>query len=357
MAARRPNPKRIVYLWGAGATHAEAQRLGSTVNLLMRSCDDFGEGVASRIIHGMASKLSSPFDFGEVADIEKLISLLAASGTHEHLALANRMREGYFHELRTSLAESKVLDNPWLATKLLRMHSDSTFSARVETLQGIITTNHDGLLQVASQQVFEKINIGFKFASNDFLDGDSEVAPILQLHGSFTWRFGAPIRVSRLRTTSRYHPETVWLPPTILKESKNYPFNKLLGLAYELLLGHCDVLRVVGTSLSQNDWNILCLVFNAQRHREAMKKAVFRIELIMPKDAGEYVQEECGYLRNMTPIGHLTDGDFTAFLDPEADFSSKSDLSNPLAYWLDRKIAHHRARAELEYLNAEDAAA
>ena len=48
MARRaKPSPKKIVYLWGAGATQAEAQYLGATISLLMGDNDEFGEGILS----------------------------------------------------------------------------------------------------------------------------------------------------------------------------------------------------------------------------------------------------------------------------------------------------------------------
>jgi hypothetical protein len=226
------------------------------------------------------------------------------------------------------------------------LHNDPEFKTRVETLCGIITTNHDGLLQLASHEVFGELNLGFAFESPDFVQATSDsTPPILQLHGSFTWRFGTPLQVARLRKTSKYSRDTVWIPPTILKESKNYPFNKLSGLAYELLSKQCDVLRVVGASLTQNDWNVLSLIFNAQRHREFARGSVFRIELIMPQQSGEQIKEDCAYLKNITPIGYLTEGKFADYKDKE--IPPESDMSNPFGYWLSEKSEYHRMRGEL----------
>jgi hypothetical protein len=272
---KKPSPKRVVYLWGAGATHAEAQHLGATVSLLMRDTEHFGEGIAARILKRIGRRPTSAFGAGQSVDIEKLISLLTASGIDAHTELADKMRSNYFAELRARLTSAKAQNNPQLAIRLLQLHLDEKFREEVETLSGMITTNHDGLLQVAFQKVFEAVNLGFRFTSEDFTQTSSNlVPPILQLHGSFTWQFGTPIQVDRLRRNSKYQ-DTVWIPPTILKESKNYPFNKLSGLAYELLARHCDVLRVVGASLTQNDWNVLSLIFNAQRHRESTNRTAF----------------------------------------------------------------------------------
>ena len=346
MAARtKPSPKRVVYLWGAGATHAEAQHLGASISLLMGNIDEFGDGIATRILRRVKDDNSTSFHSGQGVDIEKLISLFAASGTRKHTRFAEKMRFAYFTELCESLSRTTVLNTPQLAIELLQMHNDRTFREKVETLSGIITTNHDGLLQIASQEVFGKINIGFKFSSATFSEVRANpVPPILQLHGSFTWRFGVPIKVSKLREDSKF-ADTVWIPPTILKESKNYPFNKLSGLAYEILAKHCDVLRVVGASLTQNDWNVLSLIFNAQRHKESTRGTAFRIELIMPPAAAEYICKECAYLENFIPPGFLTEGRFADYKD--TDIPPESDMANPLAYWLSEKKGYHRSRREL----------
>ena len=350
MAARsKPRTKRVVYLWGAGATQAEAQHLGATISLIMRDTRAFGEGITTRILNRTGRRPTRDFGSQQGVDIEKLISLLAASGIDEHTQLAETFRENYFNELRSSLATAEVRDNPLLAIRLLQLHRDRQFREEVETLSGIITTNHDGLLQVASQNVFKSINIGFNFSSENFTRANSNsVPPILQLHGTFTWQFDMPIKVERLRRTSKY-PDTVWIPPAILKESKNYPFNKLSGLAYELLANRCDVLRVVGASLSQNDWNILSLIFNAQRHRESTKGTAFLIELIMPQHDGERIVKECAYLKNINPIGFLTEGQFASYKSPE-EIALRSELANPLAYWLGEKTNYHRSRQELSNL-------
>jgi hypothetical protein len=342
--------KKIVYLWGAGATHAEAQRLGSAVSLLMRDTEDFGEGITTRILKRTGARAVASFGAGPGVDIEKLISLLVASGEDEHVKLAEKMRLNYFMELRSSLAKGQLLNDQHLAVALLRMHRDATFRSEAETLSGIITTNHDGLLQVACQRVFGGINPGFEFDSDFFERAPSaEVPPILQLHGSFTWQFGLPIRIEKLGWQSPY-PGTVWIPPTILKESKSYPFNKLTGRAYELLSRQCDVLRVVGTSLTQNDWNILSLIFNAQRHREATKGEAFQIELIMPHKTGEGIRTDCAYLKNMRPIGYLTDGRFADYKRENFAIPPESDMANPFAYWLTQKSEFHCNRRELDSL-------
>lgn len=346
---KKGEPKQVVYLFGAGATQAEVGYLGARpVNLLMRDSDQFGEGVSTGILNKIGRK-GIPFSGTDRGvDIEKLISLLAASGVDSHSKLAEEMRQRYFEEICRGLVQSQIIERPKLEMGLLEMHTNNSFQNETEALTAIITTNHDGLLQTAFEEVFGAVNLGFPFTSNDItLVGSEAVPPVLQLHGSFTWRFAVPVKVTRLGAGSKYSHDTMWIPPTIQKESKNYPFNKLTGLAYEVLAKQCDVLRVVGASLTQNDWNILSLIFNAQRHRERVKKAAFRIELIMSQRTGVDIQNNCSYLKNITPIGSLSEGQFAEYKEyEEKEPPPDSDLANAFFYWLKEKITHHRKHSE-----------
>jgi hypothetical protein len=345
---KRPvRAREVVYLWGAGATQAEIDYVGARkINLLMGDSEQLGVGVATRILKRLPKRWRRSFLVDDGMDIEKLISLLMATSVNVYDRLAEQIRRLYFDDIRTRLVEAQVLPRPQLAISLLTMHGNPQFRQR-ETLAGIITTNHDGLLQLATQQVLTAVNLGIPFSSKDLVPDTTGAAPILQLHGSFTWTFDLPIRVSLLTRSSVYSPRTVWIPPTILKESKTYPFNKLSGLAYELLSKHCDVLRIVGSALTQNDWNVVSMIFNAQRHRELSNCAPFRVELIMPQEAGESIAKECSYLRDMTPIGYLTEGAFAAYKDEGGDDVPISEMANPLFYWLKQKIQFHRNRGEL----------
>lgn len=346
--ANKPSAKRVVYLWGAGATHAEARHLGATRSLLMRDTDEFGEGINSRILRRAGKRVEKAFRVSGAIDIEKVISLLAGSGKAAHVKIAERLRRSYFIELRQSLASTGVLKKPQLVTQLLQLHKDRDFNSNVERLEGFITTNHDGLLQNAISDVYGSLDIGIEFKSANFKVAEAAAPPppLYQLHGSFTWQFGLPTEVSALNTRSKYE-NSVWIPPTILKEAKSYPFNKLMGAAYELLSQRCDVLRIVGTSLTQNDWNILSLVFNAQRHRKS-NGGMFRVELILPQSVGVGIVNDCSYLRNMSPIGYLSDGRFREYKDyADGGPPYESDLANPLKYWLSEKYRFHQLNGEL----------
>lgn len=356
-------PKQVVYLLGAGATFAEVRYRNAQplINTLMRNVETHDgialDGVATRVLRDFRC-ISSLFDdigVDQDVDIEKLISLLTASGVESHSKAAEDLGRLYFRDIRRSLLAAKILRQPKLAMGLLQMHDNSTFKGSVESLSAIVTTNHDGLLQEASRKILKAVNVGFPFTSGDptYTNGRS-TTPILQLHGSLTWRFAVPPKLSRLDAIRSSH-NTMWIPPAIQKESKTYPYNKLHALSYEALSERCDVLRVIGSSLTQNDWNILCLLFNAQRHRERVRKDSFRIELIMSQKGGVSVRNSCSFLENTLVIGSLSDGRFGKFKEFEKrDPPFDSSLANPFFFWLREKINFHQKQGHFgsEPLNA-----
>lgn len=337
---------RIVYLVGAGATQAEIDHQGGVgLNLLMGDVKKLGDGLATRII-GKAEKyhrLNDKSIADNPTDVEKLISLLDNTGLNVHKEAAHELRRLYFHEILDGLTKAEVLNEPELAILVLRMHNDSTFKENVEQLAGIISLNHDWLYQIASNRVFGGIHLGFDFRSTSFKQAE-EAPLIIKPHGSFNWRSGLPIKVNALDSNTPLYKDTLWIPPTILKESRGYPYNKLAGLAHELLAMRCDVLRIVGCRLSQNDWNIVSLLFNAQYYQGINKNPRFRVELIMSPDSGKEITKEYSYLQNIFSIENLTDGDFSQY--KEDGWKKQSALANAFKFWLRTKINFHNSRAE-----------
>jgi hypothetical protein len=127
--------KQIVYLLGAGATQAEVDFLGAAqVFLLMRDSRTLGrEGLSTAILRKLGAK-GIPFSGTEHGvDIEKLISLLTASGVDSQLKLAERMRRLYFDEIRLRLAKAKIINRPQLAQALFEMHRNDRFETEVES--------------------------------------------------------------------------------------------------------------------------------------------------------------------------------------------------------------------------------
>jgi hypothetical protein len=345
-AASPPEPTRVVYLFGAGATQAEVSYDGpGNVSVLMGDTNDFGKGISTGVLARLGPD-GDAFKADKGTDIEKLISLLTASGIDKHLVVAEDMRKHYFEEICSRLVGAITVDRPTLAIALLEMHRNLTFQAEAEALSGIITTNHDGLLQAAFMQTFEAVDLGFPFVSAEVSNPNGKpIPPLLALHGSFTWSFGLPLEITLLSKELSYSRNASWIPPTVLKESKNYPFNKLIGLAYELLSKQCDVLRVVGSSLTQNDWNILSLIFNAQRHNMFLGKKPFPVQLIMPQKDGLAIERTSTYLKNILPIASIKDsGDLSVYEKwTKENPAVGEDEANPFFYWLKQKINFHQS--------------
>ena len=339
-----PDPTKVVYLFGAGATQAEVSYDGpGNVSVLMLDTE-LGDGISTGVL-GRLGPEGDPFRADKGTDVEKLISLLTASGIDKHLEVAEKMRRHYFDETCARLVSAIHVERPTLAIALLEMHRNVTFQAEVESLSGILTTNHDGLLQAAFMETFGAVDLGFPFSSTQLsASNGTRTPPLLELHGSFTWSFGSPLEISILSKSSLYSRDASWIPPTVLKESKHYPFNKLTALAYELLSKHCDVLRVIGSSLTQNDWNILCLIFNAQRHNMFLGRPAFTIELIMPYKDGLAIERNATYLKNVLTIRSLKPGDFSSYEDWKDEYPPiGDDESNPFFFWLKQQINSHQS--------------
>lgn len=305
-----------------------------------------GEGISTGVLSKLGAQ-GEPFKADKGTDIEKVISLLTASGIEEHLALAEEMRKHYFAEVCARLVAAIPVKKPSLAIALLEMHSNASFRNNDESLSGVITTNHDGLLQAAFMDVFKAVDVGFPFDSNDIaMPNGGSLPPLLQLHGSFTWGFGIPLAITLLSDTLAYSADASWIPPTVLKESKSYPFNKLIATAYELLTKRCDLLRIVGSSLTQNDWNILSLIFNAQRHNMLLGTEPFPIHLIMPQKDGLAIRDSSTYLKNVLPIASIQDGgNFKPYEKFDTDYPAVGDdEANPFYYWLKEKIIFHETK-------------
>ena len=168
--------------------------------------------------------------------------------------------------------------------------------------------------------------------TSDIFGLNKEAPPIIKLFGSFNWKSGERIKIVKCQRAKPPDRELLWIPPTIAKEATSYPFNKLMGKAYELLMLKCDILRVIGCSLSQNDWKVISLLFKTQCIRG---DKCFDIELIQGREAGEDTKQRLGYLRNVKTIAELG-GSFTDYFDQE------QEPDNPYEDWLRKTIEEKR---------------
>ena len=343
--------KKVVYLIGAGATHSEFVSKGSEKSVLM-------SGVCERIVEKGKndSKLNwlPPIkeDDPEALELEQLVSLLISNGSSikKYLEAANALKELYRNDIIECLRNEGILRKPESAINLLKLHKDSKF-IEVEKLIGIISLNHDNLIEIASQEVYKGINLGFLFIENGFKM--NEKSPIiLKLHGSFNWECCWPIKLIDLNICEDSNSnDYLWLPPTTTKEARDFPYTKLIGNAYEILM-QCDILRIIGCSLNQNDWNIINLLFSTQYFKFQNESNYYEIQLI--DGNADKIKEKCPYLNRIHTISELVeleqDGINIYKEYKEKDTSiENTELSNVFKYWLDKKIRYHKGRNETDY--------
>ena len=266
------NKTRVVYLLGAGASHACVASTGSPHGILMR---DLGEALNPELGDLVKSGFSGEPSLINLVnsaidgstDIEHIVSFLDDAPSSSHRRFAEEMRGAFEKVLREKLdrIDSEIGDDAIrLYRVLVDMHNLEDFP---EALHGIITTNYDEYMERAIEQV-NGVPADFGIQVEPAADEKSPIQ-LLKLHGSFGWQDSWPIRLS----PGNQNP--LWIPPGINKATQAYPFNLLWGLAREML--SCDLLRIIGCRLVPNDWNLISLLF-AMRH--VAGNEALRIEVI-----------------------------------------------------------------------------
>lgn len=283
-----PNRERVVYLLGAGATHACVTSVKSAYGILMRH---LGPDLASSVrklfeedkyrdkesLRTLANSV-----INENTDFEHVITFLDESSSLLHKEFADQLRVIFERVLRHRLTQIQTEqgDAPvGLYTALLDMYEVRGFG---EQLRGFLTLNYDQYLELAIAKLgIHALDAGVHLPTSK--DAKSHLR-VLKLHGSFGWNHSWPITTSGT--------STLWIPPGIQKAKENYPFNLLWGLARELL--DCDVVRIIGCRLGPNDWDLVSLLFTT-RHASAGGRP-YRIEVIDSPELATELQADFPYL-------------------------------------------------------------
>lgn len=307
------NKKKIVYLFGAGATHAELQNLDRDLieeknGLLMRN-------VSSRVILTASRDKAYVKDVEMVTavtgslNIEMLISLVEnskiygwESKTHKLKALVKDDIEGVLRQFRNRRF--------YLHKALLEFHEHKS-AKREEHLIGLISLNYDDVLDRAYKAVMGG-DPNYCFSLED--EGPIGRLPLLKLHGSFNWS-GQRIR-HRIRN--------IEIIP--LGSNKNYlhaPYGFIWSRALEILI-ECDVLRVVGCALSQNDFHLIDLLFKAHLERGGP----LTMEIIAPDGVGDDIRKSYGFFPDIKRLTEIQIG---------GSLITGPDFSNPFNSWLSFK--------------------
>lgn len=328
--------KKIVYLFGAGATQAVLKAINPSLSLLTKD-------IQEKISH----KYSAPHlnkriwtELITVTDIEHLISVLESQ--HNYSA-SERIKQYYREAIRDIILHSpelKKLPMKNLYSVLIDLHKYVTDLD--EKLLCFITLNYEDILERTIKSFF-KFEVDYSLYPNS-LNLTSNAIKVIKLHGSFNWQNTRPITIKTMASTKS--PNALWIPPGVEKRKDNYPFNLLWGQATESLM-QCDILRIVGCSLSRNDWGLIPILYTVQKYNHTGK--VIEIEIIDYPSTATNIIYNYGYIQ-FKPIIKLPE-----FLNyykkqfPAATTSSTlteeiksrfkdKDKSNPFYEWLDAKI-------------------
>jgi hypothetical protein len=302
-------PTRIVYLFGAGATHAELQNIDPD---LAEKSGLLVSHLSKRVIAKATRDKEYVKDVATVSgtsgslNIELLISLIESSKIPHWEYKTQRLKALVREDIERILSTS-ITRRFHLHKALFELHKQPA-TLREEKLAGLISLNYDGVLDSAYKQYHGPPRYCFSLEeplrTND--------VPLLKLHGSFNWKD------RKIRGRKR----TVEIIP--LGSTKNYihpPYGCIWNQALETLIG-CDTLRVIGCSLSQNDIHLIDLLFKAHLERGT----ALEIEIIAREKVGEGIRSNYGFfpaLRTLTQIkGNLV---------PEAE------PENPFKTWLKYK--------------------
>ncbi|MCK4491512.1 MAG: hypothetical protein KAU03_02735, partial [Candidatus Altiarchaeales archaeon] len=180
-----PDKRRVVYLFGTGASQAEISRKNPDVRILM---GDIAEGIQKRIDKDNIELLEEVKNelAGKNVDVEHLITLYASSGTSNHIQIANELRRLFREEIQNRIGMLGSTFSPRLITALIDMYNIPELD---EDLVGILTLNYDDLTDRACQMVYGGVNYLIEIESGDSrLDTNSKATPLIKLHGSFNWK-------------------------------------------------------------------------------------------------------------------------------------------------------------------------
>ena len=185
-----------------------------------------------------------------------------------------------------------------------------------EKLGGLLTTNYESLLDEACAIVHGSIDYGHGYHSDDYKYPTSAGLPLLKLHGSFNWRIESndeTLHVAR-RFEERDEADDLsgWIPPSVYKR----PSGEVLGAIWEsaaATLSNCDILRVIGNSLRNEDSSLLSLIFASQVNR----RKGFNIELIIPPDEARGIDPQEGIINRLSFLGSMKPLDDTSAYDAD----------------------------------------
>ena len=322
-------PQKIVYLLGAGATHAELANLekDSQSEKFEKQKGLLISNVSDRVIEKAQLNRKYLRDIRMVSamkgslNIELLISLIENSRIRDSEYKTSYLKRLVREDIEAVLTKSKV-KKFYLHKALLELHEHEKTKEK-ESLLGFLSLNYDNVLDEAYKIVHKK-NPDYSF-----LPRENDQIPLLKLHGSFNWE----------KIKIRGRTRTIQIIP--IGANKNYlhlPYNFIWNRALELLI-QCDILRVIGCALSPNDTHLIDLLFKAHLERGT----AFEIQIISSDKTGDKIQENYGFFPEIKRLSEIEPP-----LIPDT-----SSVSNTFKTWLNyksRKLIQESELARTKYL-------
>lgn len=310
------NYPKIVYLLGAGATHAEIMNLEKSPSETFISKNGLLiSHVSKRVMKNAQNNVrfkknveSVTFREGPV-NIELLITLFEVNKITDGDFKINYLKKLVHDDIVKRISKNRK-KKFFLHKALLELHS---FIKDREKLLGIISLNYDDVLDEAYSAFYGRPN----YCLTSDKDGS---IPLLKLHGSFNWQ--------NIRNYATSKTKNVAIIP--LGVNKNYltpPYNFIWSRAYEIL-AECDILRVIGCSLSQNDIGLIDLLFKAHLERDKH----FDIEIINSQKQGDKIKYDFGFFP-----GIIKPEDIEESLIADDSILKDPDIGNPFKIWLKAK--------------------
>jgi SIR2-like protein len=304
-------PKKIAYLFGAGATHAELLDLAP--RLIENGRGLLISDVSRRVIErarfekGYLDGVEMVSATSGALNIELLISLIENSKIHNWESKTHALKSLVQTDI-TGILTKRRLDRFYLHKAVFELHKHRRVIPR-EALIGCVSLNYDDVLDRAYQEFYGAPSYCFSLEPHVLR---TTSIPLLKLHGSFKWK----------RQEIRGRIRTIEIIP--LGSNKNYlhaPYNFIWTRAMEVLV-ECDILRVIGCSMSQNDAHLIDLLFKAHLER----KRAFDIEVIASQDTGDAIRANYGFFPQIRTLREI-EGQLVP--DPAPD--------NPFRSWLKYK--------------------
>jgi hypothetical protein len=311
--------KKVVYLFGAGATHAEIINIVDDPNASYRDKNGLLISNLSKRVMQAARKTKWFKQKEEIftsskgsLNIELLISLFENNQIEQKYV--KKLKELVETDIKRILTE-ELKNKFYLHKGLLELHK---IISDQEELLALISLNYDDVLDLAYKEIY-KLEPNYCLTSQKNNHFNHESFPLLKLHGSFTWE------------NIEVYDKLKSIPIIPLGINKNYllpPYNFIWGEAFEVLI-KCDTLRILGCSLNQSDIGLIDLLFKA--HLERDKQISLEIIDFQPQNSHHPIKTSYGFFP-----GIIEPKDIEGTLIADESIS-KCEVGNPFKIWLQAK--------------------